>query len=60
MASDDHRAYLAMAEQAEKAAMRGQSKTAKRFLVMAAAEYRRLAAEALKREISKGDPSGSP
>ena len=45
-----HQEYLILAEQAERAAKRASSKTAKRFLEVAAIQYRRLAAEALKLE----------
>ena len=45
--------YLFLAEQAERAAMEASGKIAKRFLLMAATEYRQLAAEAVKLEKPK-------
>jgi hypothetical protein len=55
MASDDTPDYLALAEQAERAARRASGRTAKSFLSKAAIEYRRLAAETLKKK-SGDDP----
>ena len=52
-----HQEYLILAEQAERAAQRASGRIAKRFMAMVAIEYRKLAAEALKLEMSKGNPS---
>jgi hypothetical protein len=45
-----HQEYITLAEKAERAAKRASSKIARRFLAVAATEYRQQAAEFLKLE----------
>ena len=58
-ALDDTPDYMAMAEQAEKAALRASGRVAKRFLLFMVEEYRRRAAEALKLEKPFGHTRGN-
>jgi hypothetical protein len=56
MSKNDEADYLAMAEEADKAALRASSRVAKKFLAAAAQEYRKRAAEQLRQQqMTKGD-----